>query len=154
MSKYPESIAERVFLSRGHDTFRGLSRADLNVLYNAADLYVSVSAEGFGLTIAEAMACGVPVVALDYSAVPEVVGDAGIVVPYAHLVENEYDHYWAAVDVSAFSAAVLRLVTKPSERRELGRRGPKRIVGHYTWDRAAAMFRDLIETKAEAEAAA
>ena len=41
---------------RAHDTWKGLPRTTLNVLYNAADIYASTSAEGFGLTIAEAIA--------------------------------------------------------------------------------------------------
>jgi glycosyltransferase involved in cell wall biosynthesis len=73
ISKLPPEIAARILVP----DWGALPREALVVLLNAADLYVSTSAEGFGLTIAEAIACGVPAVALDYSAVPEVVGPAG-----------------------------------------------------------------------------
>ncbi len=54
---------------------------DLPYIFNAADVYVYPSFyEGFGLTILEAMACGVPVIASNNSSLPEVVGDAGILV--------------------------------------------------------------------------
>jgi len=57
---------------------------DLPKLYNAADLFVYPSLyEGFGLPPLEAMACGCPVITSNTSSLPEVVGDAGIMVdPY------------------------------------------------------------------------
>lgn len=140
ISKMKPEHKARVRLTGAHNTFKGLSRATLNVLYNAADIYASTSAEGFGLTIAEAMAAGVPVVAMDYSAVTEVVGDAGILVPYRELVDNEYDHYWATIDEDAFADAVLRLAGKPALRRSLGSIGPRRIADKFRWDDAAAGF--------------
>lgn len=118
----------------------GLARPALVSLYNAADLYVSTSAEGFGLTIAEAIACGVPAVAMDYSAVPEVVGPAGVCVPIADLVENEYDHYWAAVDEMEFGRRVEFLITHQSRREDLGRKGPAHVTANFSWDRAASAF--------------
>jgi glycosyltransferase involved in cell wall biosynthesis len=154
ISKLPERLRSRVLLTEAHDTFNGLSRASLNVLYNAADLYASVSAEGFGLTIAEAMACGVPVVAMDYSSVTEVVGDAGVLVPYAHLIDNEYDHQWAAVDEDKFAEAVIRLAKKPSLRREIGARGPRRVREMFDWDTAAQQFAALVQPSSEEAVAA
>src|SRR5919204_563700 len=54
---------------------------DLVALYNAADLFVHPSLfEGFGLPPLEAMACGTPVVTANTSAIPEVVGDAALMV--------------------------------------------------------------------------
>lgn len=54
---------------------------DLPSLYNAADLFVYPSLyEGFGIPPLEAMACGIPVIASNISSIPEVVGDAGILV--------------------------------------------------------------------------
>jgi glycosyltransferase involved in cell wall biosynthesis len=53
----------------------------LPYIFNAAELYVYPSFyEGFGLTVLEAMACGVPVIAANNSSLPEVLGDAGILV--------------------------------------------------------------------------
>ncbi|MFC1568318.1 glycosyltransferase family 4 protein [Candidatus Margulisiibacteriota bacterium] len=58
-----------------------IEEADLPLLYNSADLFLSPSLyEGFGLPHLEAMACGLPVIASNASSLPEVVGDAGILV--------------------------------------------------------------------------
>ncbi len=154
LSKLPVAHRGRVHLTNAHTTFRGLSRETLNVLYNAADIYASTSAEGFGLTIAEALACGVPAVAMDYSAVTEVVGDAGILVPYRELIDNEYDHFWAAVDEDAFAQAVLRLAEKPMLRKSLGANGPRRVAEKFNWDTAAAQFAALVTNPQSAEVAA
>jgi glycosyltransferase involved in cell wall biosynthesis len=153
-SKLTPEHQERVILTGAHDSFTGLGRSELNVLYNAADIYATNSAEGFGLTPAEALAAGVPVVAMDYSTMPEVVGPAGVLVPVDHLVDNEYDHQWAAVDERAFADAILRLASKPQLRRELGRQGPKHIAETFQWDRAAAQFAELVARATLAEVAA
>lgn len=58
---------------------RSISDDELPLLYNCADIYISASSyEGFGLSILEAMACGVPVIAGRNSSVPEVVGDSAM----------------------------------------------------------------------------
>jgi glycosyltransferase involved in cell wall biosynthesis len=125
-------------------TDASLPRQALVSLYNAADLYVSTSAEGFGLTIAEALACGVPAVGLDYSAVPEVIGPAGVTVPRAYLVENEYDHFWAAIDDDEFAKRVEFLITHQTRREDLGRKGPAHITSSFRWDAAAQEFQTLL----------
>lgn len=146
VSKLPVEFQTRVLATnRVHNSFTGLPRADLNILYNAADIYVTNSAEGFGLTIAEALACGVPVVGMDYSAVPEVIGPAGIAVPIAHLVDNEYDHFWASVDERAFADAVIRLAKRPATRRSLGKQGPAHVKANFSWPQSAKQMLDIIE---------
>ena len=58
-----------------------VSKADLISLYNGAKLFIFPSiAEGFGLPPLEAMACGTPVVASNLTSIPEVIGDAGLLV--------------------------------------------------------------------------
>lgn len=145
-SAYPVPIRKRMLSTGLHD--QGL-RADRNLLaamLNASDIYVTNCAEGFGLCPAEALACGVPVVAMDYSSVPEIVGKAGILVPPAGLIDNIYSSYWAGVDEPAFSAAVDRLTQSRRLRKELGNLGPIHVGALFRWDRAADQFADLIDT--------
>ncbi len=140
IGKYPEHIRRRMLLTGFHDTVGGASRDVLTALYNAADVYVSVSAEGFGLTLAEAEACGTPAVGIDYSAVPEVIGPAGLLAPVAGLIDNEYDHYWAAVDEKAYGAVVARLLDDDILRRSLGKAGPPHVRESFSWGKAAILF--------------
>lgn len=155
VSKYPTDIARRVHNTGIHDRHGiGLSRDELNYLYNAADLYLSTSAEGFGLTIAESLAAGTPAVAMDYSSVPEVVGPAGLLVPYASLVDNEYSHQWAAVDEPAFGRAVARMIDNPKERLRLGKAGPAHIANTFSWTRAAEQMASIFAARIESRAAA
>lgn len=61
--------------------FSGISEVELKGIYSAATVFVYPSLyEGFGLPILEAMACGLPVVASNRSCLPEVCGDAALVV--------------------------------------------------------------------------
>lgn len=79
--------------------------------------------EGFGLPAGEAMACGVPVISTTGGALPEVVGDAGILIPPA-------DH-------RALSTAIARLLENPEYALELGQAGYRRVQEQFTWRRAA-----------------
>jgi glycosyltransferase involved in cell wall biosynthesis len=152
LSKYPPLIRSRCLSTRFHDTYGGAPREVLNALYNAADIYVTVSAEGFGLTIAEALACGLPVVAPRYSSVPEVVGPAGITVPEGGLIDNEYDHMWWAIDERAYGKAVERLVENVAERRLLGAKGPHHVTHNFRWGDAARRFTELMAARQEVAA--
>jgi glycosyltransferase involved in cell wall biosynthesis len=79
--------------------------------------------EGFGLPAGEAMACGLPVISTTGGALPEVVGDAGVLVPPA--------------DPNALADAIRRVLDHPSYGRELGQRGLNRVRRYFTWRQAA-----------------
>lgn len=134
ISKLPASIHRQVIVT---DVGGGLSRDMMAALYNAADVYVTTGTEGFGLTIAEAIACGTPAVGLDYSAVPEVIGPAGVAIPIAGLIDNEYDHWWAAIDEDLLTAELEHMVTSRSRRERLGALGPPHVKRLFSWAAAA-----------------
>ncbi len=79
--------------------------------------------EGFGFPAGEAMACGVPVISTTGGALPEVVGDAGILVPPAN--------------PKALVDAVLTLMDRPDQAQRMGRAGFHRVRERFTWKRAA-----------------
>ena len=150
--RMPEPLQARVRISGLHDTFVGLPTEGMVALYNAADLYVSTTGgEGFGLNLAESLACEVPVVVTDWAADAEVVGPGGILVPpltdsYGDPVRfhSTYGMDWAVPDPRGFVEPVLNLLAKPARRREMGAAG-RRHVARFSWDTAAAEFLHLLE---------
>jgi glycosyltransferase involved in cell wall biosynthesis len=113
-----------------HVTLTGyVPDADLPALLNCAEVFAFPSVfEGFGLPPLEAMACGVPVICSDASSLPEVVGDAGILLNPA--------------DVAAWGQALTRLLGDPALRADLGARGQAR-ARQFTWEHAAKRTRDI-----------
>jgi glycosyltransferase involved in cell wall biosynthesis len=128
------------------DTKKGWSDADLAILYNAADVFMSTSwGEGFGLTIAEAMACGVPIVAQNVSSIPEVVGPGGLLCePERHITVESGEDQWLP-DVEAFSEAIEKLYNSSGARRTLGEAGRQHVTASFSWDTAARQFDELIK---------
>ena len=97
-----------------------ISDNDLPVLYSGALVYALPSFyEGFGLSPLQAMACGAPVVTSNVSSMPEVVGDAGILVDPA--------------DPQNIAAGIITAVGKRGKLRELG----FAQAAKFTWDKAA-----------------
>ena len=102
-----EKLIARLDLGAHIDFVSGISTAELGRLYASSTLVVVPSLyEGFGLPPSEAMACGAPVVSSDGGALPEVVGDAGVLVP--------------AGDETALAGAIAPLLADPARRAELG----------------------------------
>ena len=94
---------------------------DLASLYSGAHAFAYLSEyEGFGLPPLEAMQCGVPVITSNTTSLPEVVGDAGVLLN--------------PLDETAIAEVLCRLCQDEDWRKELGARGTKRAA-RFTWAR-------------------
>jgi glycosyltransferase involved in cell wall biosynthesis len=106
--------------------------------YSTATMVVVPSVyEGFGLPAAEAMCCKTPVISTTAGALPEIVGDAGILVPPA--------------DTRALAEAISSLLDNPDRCRALGEMGHERVTGMFNWKNTAIqtveVYRDAIESR-------
>ena len=115
-----EKLVNRLGIADRVRFVNGISTEDMVRYYAEATIAVVPSVyEGFGLPAGEAMACGVPVVSTDGGALPEVVGDAGVIVP--------------ARSVDGLGDAIHGLLQDPRRRDELGKMGRQRILDHFCW---------------------
>jgi alpha-1,3-rhamnosyl/mannosyltransferase len=123
--RYPEAaqLAEELDL-RDQVVFAGpVSEADLPALYSGADLFVFPSlSEGFGLPVLEAMSCGAPVVCSYTSSLPEVAGDAAILVD--------------PLNTEAL-AETMRHVATQAELRHVMREKGLAQANRFSWERTA-----------------
>ena len=119
-----EEFDRRLERARGRIVVTGrVSDDELVALYGAAACFAYPSLyEGFGIPPLEAMACGTPVIVSDSTSLPEVVGDAGLLVP--------------ARDADALAAEIDRILLSPDLAADLGARGIARSK-QFTWDRCA-----------------
>ena len=135
---YTEGLIEGLGLG---DCTHYAGKIDTNSLvsqYSSATMLVVPSIyEGFGLPAAEAMACGTPVISTTAGALPEVVGDAGILVPPG--------------DTGALVESIKSLLDDEAKRKELGARGVERVKRLFNWDNAATQtadyYREAIESQ-------
>jgi hypothetical protein len=121
----------RIEATRGVELLGRVSDEELVRLYRGAAAYVDATLyEGFGYQPLEAMACGAPVVASNASSIPEVVGDAGL------LVDPR--------SPDAIAAAVDRVLAEPELAADLRRRGLERAQ-RFTWERTGAELVSALE---------
>lgn len=113
---------------------RHLGRVELETLvalYNGAALFAYPSlAEGYGLPVVEAMACGAPVLTSTTSALPETAGGA------ARLVDPH--------DPAALATTLAQLLDHPDERQDLRQRGLARVAA-LSWQKTAQVLLDLLQ---------
>src|SRR5207249_1876390 len=101
----------------------GIAEEEKAALLSAATVFAFPSVyEGFGLPVLEAMACGTPVLTSTSSSLPEVAGDAALLVD--------------PLDVDAISGGLAELLESPERRADFSERGLERAT-HYSWPRVA-----------------
>jgi glycosyltransferase involved in cell wall biosynthesis len=136
--EYKPALEERVRETGAGDRVRFLPARPLRELppvMNALDAFILPSwsvpswKEQFGRVIIEAHACGTPVIGSDSGAIPDVVGDGGIIYPER--------------DPQGLAAAIIELRANPARAREMGEAGRAQVEANYTWRQVAARMRDI-----------
>jgi glycosyltransferase involved in cell wall biosynthesis len=120
----PRRLAREQGIDERFVRFTGfVDEGDEPALYRGATSFIFPSRyEGFGLPPLEALACGTPVVGSAVSSIPEIVGDAGVLLPL--------------YDVAGMANALIQLATDADFRAELSRRALIQAA-HFSWLRAA-----------------
>jgi len=115
-----------------------LTHEELAQYYSTAQIAIVPSLyEGFGIPAAEAMACGTPVIATTGGALPEVVGDAGILVP--------------SRSSDALAAAIRQLLNDKQAQQRMSDAGEKRAKENFNWQQAARktleVYQEVLTTR-------
>jgi len=119
-SMFQNNLKDRIKILGSFDYF------ELPYLYNSADIFVHASVnEMFGLTLVEAMACGLPIVASPTGAIPEVAGDAPL--------------YFKPFDVNDLANKLLTLLCDSNLRRKLSEKAVKRAL-RFNWENTATQY--------------
>lgn len=114
-------------------------------LYNASDLFVLPSrVEGFGLPIAEAMACGVPVLVTKYAAGWEVARPAGRGIPVIDWEIHKSGTKYANVNIEALAGEIQRLIKNPKDRAHMSMEGLERVKD-FSWDEFGRVAVEQVE---------
>ena len=109
-----------------------VANEDLPALYSGAKVYVNVSLwEGFGIPVAESLVCGTPVVVSNTSSLPEVVGDAGI------LVNPE--------SVNEIAAGILKILNLPKKDYQDLRKKSQEQALKFSWEKCAKETFQVLE---------
>ena len=154
--QFPEQAAALKRLCQGDPRIRWiealLPQAELDALYAQADALVSLHrAEGFGLTLAEAMAMGIPVIATGYSGNLDFMppGSAELIPWTLQTIQRSRGDYragaaWAEPDLSSAADAMRRLALDPEAAHQLGLRGQDIAQERLSQERLSAVVRQRL----------
>lgn len=131
-----ESLARDLKVEQRVVFHPAIAHSELPRYYAISDagVFPSIGDEAFGITIAEAMACGLPVIASHIGGIPEVVGN-----------EAHSGLLAAAGDIQSFAAAMSALATDPKHRKLLGNNAAIRIANTFTWRHSALRLLDALQ---------
>lgn len=127
----PEILARIERFALQHDVLLTghVAKADLPLLYAGAQAFVFPSLyEGFGIPVAEAMACGTPVISSNCASLPEVAGDAGVLID--------------PTDTEALADALIQVLSNDQYRQQLRERGLRQSQ-RFSWQTMAQQHLDL-----------
>ncbi len=138
------ALSEQLGVGKETDFLGAISNDELRAVYSSSDVAVLPSlnpAEGFGMVLTEAQACGTPVIGSRVGGIPEALreGETGLLVP--------------PDDVPALSEALLRLLSDPDTGRRFGQAGHAWVHRELAWNVLAretiAVFRSVLSNRPE-----
>ena len=134
-----KELAQQLGVADKIKYIHGLTHEEMGEAYCSAGIAITPSLyEGFGFPAAEAMASATPVVVTDGGALPEVVGDAGVIVPRGN--------------ADALAEAIGTLLDDDARRADLGEKGRQRAAEMYHWDRVAERYESVFLSAIEKRA--
>ena len=139
-------VEDKTRVTEGLGSDRGVPDAMLATVYNAMDIFVlPTMAEGFGLPIIEAQACGTPVLATDFSACSELLPDPiqRLKVKETLIMRRNFEQ--AIVDIDDIVAKLEHLYTHRDELRDLGHRCHA-FAQQFDWSIPCRQFVELIQS--------
>jgi glycosyltransferase involved in cell wall biosynthesis len=135
-----KQLAQQLGLTRRLEFIQWLPSVEMPDTYRQLDLLVVPSRtrsnwkEQFGRVLTEAMASEVAVIGSDSGAIPDVIGEGGLVFPEDNMV--------------ALAQRLRQLLENPDQRRELGQQGRQRVLKHFTQQQVAAstinVYREIL----------
>jgi glycosyltransferase involved in cell wall biosynthesis len=128
-----ESLAKELDIADNIEFLGNKKNAELPRYYSVADLAIfpSIASETFGISAAEAMACGVAVISTTVGGIPEVVSEGtGLLTPPR--------------DEDALTKAVEKLIADDPLRKKMGMRGREWVMKKYGWDGIVNAFEEYI----------
>ena len=125
---------KNIHINENIEILSNITKTELVELYNNSNMLIFPSRlEGFGYAVAEAMACGLPVVASNCSSIPE-------------LIENGKGGFLCSIgDVDAFVEKINILADSPVLRKEMGEYNRAKVEKMFTLDRMVRDYKNLFE---------
>ena len=134
-----------------------VSRATLVDLYNACDVFVlPTKAEGWGLPIIEALSCGLPAIATNYSAHTDFLNnDNGYLIDVAEMIPADDPFFygvdillgvWAQPNIDHLQQLMRRACSENAERKQKGQQAQRDVMDHWTWQHAAQAAHQRLQT--------
>jgi glycosyltransferase involved in cell wall biosynthesis len=132
------------------NTVVGLTPEQLSTVFNIFDAYIQYAiCEGFGMPQAEAAACGLPIMTVDYSAMEDIIENCGaIALPVKRMFRDVGTQaYRALPDNEATAEEIFKFASSPNDiRRIRGRKSRLAAEKYYDWDRTAKIWEDHFDS--------
>jgi len=128
----------------------GISREQLVKIYQLFDLYIQYSiTEGFGIPLVEAASCGIPLMAINYSAMEDIIKNTkGFPLPpYKLSLESETSALRAVSDNDNLVEQLMKYISSSDSYKEKKQKQARQgVEQHYTWDRTAKVWEDYFDS--------